>query len=361
MKYLRLLLLPVSLLYGLAVAIRNWCYDAGLFKSYKFKLPVISVGNLAVGGAGKTPMTEYLVKLLKDQYKVATLSRGYGRKTKGYLVAAGSAYAAAGSSLSARIGDEPAQISIKFPDVTVAVCADRVMGIKELAPAHDVILLDDAYQHRAVSPGLSILLFDHESLQYPRFLLPAGNLREPVSGRWRAQVIVVTKCPPDISLADREGLYRKIGPLPYQQLFFSAIDYGLLYPFSGRGAAPAINAGTHVFLLTGIANAQPLVRHLTGLTSHICHHKYPDHHRFSKKNIIKLAAAFHACKSVSKVVITTEKDAQRLAELAELPYLKDMPLFIIPLRVKFLDDKAGVFDRLIITYVSTHTALSSMD
>ena len=214
MKYLRWLLVPFSLLYcSLVVIIRNYCYDAGLLKSTSFPTkPVISVGNLDVGGAGKSPMTEYLIRLLKDKYKLATLSRGYGRKTKGYLTA---------TATATNLGDEPAQYKAKFPDITVAVCEKRVEGIQKLLPDHGVILLDDAFQHRAVSPGLSILLLDYNRLGEPHLLLPAGNLREPFSGRWRAQVIVVTKCPATLSDDEKSTAAQRIEPLPYQKVFYS--------------------------------------------------------------------------------------------------------------------------------------------
>jgi len=219
MKYLRWLLLPFSLIYGLVIIMRNWFYDAGLFKSYRFTKPVISVGNLEVGGAGKSPMTEYLICLLKPDYKLATLSRGYGRETKGYIIAGEESQESRIKNqeerskidlrlstkdlrLSSKIGDEPAQFKQKFPDITVAVCEDRVEGLKQLLPYHDVILMDDAYQHRAVEPGLSILLFDYNRINEPHFLLPAGNMREPMSGRWRAQIIIVSKCP--AKLTDKE-------------------------------------------------------------------------------------------------------------------------------------------------------------
>src|SRR5579863_8034889 len=191
MKHPRWLLFPFSLLYGLVIVIRNWLYDAGLFKSRQFSIPVICVGNLEVGGAGKSPMTEYLVRLFKKSHKLATLSRGYGRESKGFLIATA-------TTTSAQIGDEPAQFKNKFPGITVAVCEDRVEGIRELRPTHNLIILDDAYQHRAVKPGFSILLFDYGKINEPHLLLPAGNMREPFSSRWRAEVLIVTKCPHDL-------------------------------------------------------------------------------------------------------------------------------------------------------------------
>ncbi|HEY2582093.1 MAG TPA: tetraacyldisaccharide 4'-kinase [Mucilaginibacter sp.] len=368
MKYLRWLLLPFSLLYGLVVIIRNWCYDAGAFKSYKFSQPIISVGNLDVGGAGKSPMTEYLIRLLKDNYKLATLSRGYGRKTKGYLVAElenqeptdkrqYSQLTTHHSPLTNEIGDEPAQFKHKFPDITVAVCEKRVEGIKQLLPAHDLVILDDAYQHRAVEPGLSILLFDYNRINEPHFLLPAGNLREPFSGRWRANIMVVTKCPPALTTDAQVMVAQRIEPLPYQHLFFSSITYQPLHSLEGKPANLVIDSGTTVFLLTGIANAKPLLQHLSGLTSNIIHHNYPDHHPFSLKNITKLADEFSACASQKKIIVTTEKDAQRLEEF----WLKlQLPIFVIPIRVEFLNDSGQRLDQLIIEYVRQHTTLHSI-
>jgi len=268
MQYLRWLLLPFSLLYGLVVIIRNWFYDAGLFKSRVFKLPVICVGNLEVGGAGKSPMTEYLIRLLKNDNKLATLSRGYGRDTKGFVLADA-------ASTPTQIGDEPSQFKHKFTDVTVAVCEDRATGIDQLKTNHDVILLDDAFQHRAVKPGLSVLLFDYTHLQQPKFVLPAGNLREPFSGRWRADIMVVTKCPDGLSEEQMTRCYEQIAPLSWQPLFFSAITYQPLHDLQGRPVDFLIDGDTSVFLLTGIANPNPLVQHIGKATTNIIHHIIP--------------------------------------------------------------------------------------
>jgi tetraacyldisaccharide 4'-kinase len=375
MKYLRWLLFPFSLLYCLVIIIRNWCYDSGVFKSYKFDKPVISVGNLDVGGAGKSPMTEYLIRLLKVDYKLATLSRGYGRTTKGYLEAGVPDEspglddvlqpATHNSQLTTanQIGDEPAQFKHKFPDITVAVCEKRVDGIKQLLPDHDLILLDDAYQHRAVEPGLSILLFDYNRINEPHLLLPAGNLREPFSGRWRAQIIIITKCPPTLTTNEQAIIAGKIELLPYQQLFFSSIAYQPLYNLEGQPGGVAIDNDTTVFLLTGIANAQPLLHYLNGLTPHIIHHNYPDHHPFSLKNITKLADEFSACTSQKKIIITTEKDAQRLDEFrvkSVSPVFTQMPVFVIPIGVEFLNGSGHRFDQLILEYVREHRTFHSL-
>jgi tetraacyldisaccharide 4'-kinase len=376
MKYLRWLLLPFSLLYGLVIIIRNWCYDAGFFKSYKFTKPVISVGNLDVGGAGKSPMTEYLIRLLKDDYKLATLSRGYGRNTKGYLLAGEKSqeprandqkekFAVHHSPLTTatEIGDEPAQFKHKFPEITVAVCEKRVDGIIKLLPDHDLIILDDAYQHRAVEPGVSILLFDYNRVDAPRLLLPAGNLREPFSGRWRAQILVVTKCPAKLTADEQTNLAQKIQPLPYQHLFFSSIGYERMYDIQGRESCPVIDSDTIVFLLTAIVNASPLIQHLSSLTPHIIHHKYPDHHPFTLKNIAKLAAEFNKVASQKKIIVTTEKDARRLDEAwfkSALAGGNAPPVFVAPIRVEFLNDGGPRFNQLIIDYVREHSTYSRL-
>jgi len=348
MKYLRLLLFPFSLIYGLVVIIRNWCYDTGAFKSHEFKIPIISVGNLAIGGAGKSPMTEYLIRLFKNDHHLATLSRGYGRNTKGYLTATATAAATT-------IGDEPAQFKHKFPDITVAVCEKRVDGIKELLPNHDLILLDDAYQHRAVKPGFSILLFDYNHLEQPRLVLPAGNLREPFSGRWRADVLVVSKCPSTLTLSEQNDVIALLKPMSYQELFFTSINYLVLQDISGHVANETIDEDTTVFLLTGIADANPLVQHLKNQTTKLVHHNYPDHHQFTLKNITKLADEFAACTSQKKLVITTEKDAQRLGEQELLPLVNQLRVFVIPIGTTFLNNGQQQFDQLLKNYVTEYT------
>jgi tetraacyldisaccharide 4'-kinase len=343
MKYLRLLLFPFSLIYGLIVMIRNWCYDTGLFTSRQFDVPVIAVGNLEVGGAGKSPMTEYLIRLLKSDNKIATLSRGYGRETKGYQIATTTATAT-------QIGDEPAQFKHKFPDISVAVCEKRVDGIEQLEQDHDLIILDDAYQHRAVKPGLSILLFDYNKLDDLHLVLPAGNYREPFSGRWRADVIIVSKCPVDLAVDKQQNIVAGMSLLPYQQIFFTSINYMGLQDLSGKAADTIIDADTTVFLLTGIANARPLISHIKKQTLHVIHHNYSDHHRFSLKNITKLADEFAACTSQKKVIITTEKDAQRLGKQELLPLVKKLPVLVIPIGVNFLNEQQQ-FDKIVTGYV----------
>jgi tetraacyldisaccharide 4'-kinase len=344
MKYLRWLLFPFSLIYSLVVTIRNWCYDAGVFKSTTFNKPILAVGNLDVGGAGKSPMTEYLIRLFKDNYKLATLSRGYGRKTKGFLIADDIPCASV-------IGDEPAQFKSKFPAITVAVCEKRVEGIKQLVNKHNLIILDDAYQHRAVKPGFSILLFDYSRVFEPHLLLPAGNMREPFSGRERANIIVISKCPATLSTEDQARISKRIKPLPHQSLFFTSISYLPLRNMEGSTIYHTIDEHTSVFLLTGIANPAPLLLHLKKSTPLIIHHNYPDHHQFTLKNISKLADDFSGCPSQKKIIITTEKDAQRLGEQELQLAIKRLPVLVLPIGINFLNKSQQQFDNLVTEYV----------
>jgi tetraacyldisaccharide 4'-kinase len=348
MKYLRLLLFPFSLIYGFVVIIRNWCYDTGLFKSHKFDIPIISVGNLEVGGTGKSPMIEYFIRLFKNNYKLAALSSGYGRNTKGYIVATI-------ADTANTIGDEPAQFKHKYPDIMVVVCKKRVEGIEQIKADHDLILLDDAYQHRSVKPGFSILLFNFHHITQPHLLLPAGNMREPFNGRLRADILVISKCPETLATDEQNKLIAHLKPLSFQEVFFTGISYQPLQTLSGEAVNQPIDKDTTVFLLTGIANAKPLIRHIKKYTPAIIHHKYRDHHQFTLKNISKLADEFSACASQKKMIITTEKDAQRLGEQELLPLVNQLPIFVIPIGICFLNNMQQQFDQSVIKYVREHT------
>ena len=217
MKFLRLVLFPFSILYGLGVFLRNQAYDLGIYKSRKFHLPVISVGNLAVGGSGKSPMTEYLIRILKWDFTLAVVSRGYGRKSSGFRIVD------IGDSVE-RVGDEPLQIKRKFEGVTVVVDEKRVEAIEFIAWENELIILDDAYQHRAVTPGMSILLFEYSSFKSFQLVLPAGDLREPMSGKKRADIVVVTKCPQDIDEIQKQVIGKKLDLNSNQSLFFHHIS-----------------------------------------------------------------------------------------------------------------------------------------
>ncbi|RZJ91181.1 MAG: tetraacyldisaccharide 4'-kinase [Chryseobacterium sp.] len=343
--YLRLILLPFSLLYGLVIIIRNKLYDMGKFRTFHFDLPVISVGNLAVGGSGKTPATEYLVRLLGD-YKVAILSRGYGRETTGFVLADHTATAAT-------IGDEPLQYFDKFKDVTVAVCEDRVKGIKLLEDTHDVIILDDAFQHRSVTPGLSLVLFEFSKLIKRQWMLPAGDLREPFWGYKRADFIFVTKCP-TLNIRDKKELTDKFENEHSRPIYFSSIKYGSLKPLYGTGSFTA-SSNSRVLLLTGIANPLPMLQHLQTCFANIDLFRFPDHHAFSTGDIERLLKSYNSAPEQEKIIITTEKDSKRLLGGAIKELLVNLPVFYLPIEMDLNQDDKSQFDQKILTYVSNTT------
>ncbi len=344
LKYLRLFLLPFNLIYALAIFVRNKLYDWGIFKSTQFDLPVICIGNLAVGGSGKTPTTEYLVRLLSD-YKIAILSRGYGRKTKGFVLADHHATAET-------IGDEPLQYYRKYKNVTVAVCEDRVKGIEKLKGNHDLILLDDAFQHRSVKAGFNILLFELAKLNTFQLLLPAGNLREPLYATERAQCVLITKATTKISAAVRTKVENKLSLGNNQQLAFSAIEYGTITNLY-QGNKMDISEFEIVFLLTGIANPMPLNVYLVERMKEVIVFEYPDHHQFTVTEMVKLVAAFKAHPAEKKTIITTEKDGQRLLADNLKDLLLNLPVYYLPIKVELNAEDKNKFDQKILDYVAS--------
>ncbi|KEQ29958.1 tetraacyldisaccharide 4'-kinase [Pedobacter antarcticus 4BY] len=346
LKYLRILLLPLSLIYGLVVYLRNQLYNLGVFRSTKFDLPVIVVGNLVVGGSGKSPATEYLINLFRDR-KIAVLSRGYGRKTKGFIRAG-----AADTALT--IGDEPLQFYHKFPQITVAVCEDRVKGIRKLQSDHDLILLDDAFQHRSLKPGFSILLFDFNQLNKTQFLLPAGNLREAFSSYRRADLLMITKVPSETTAAELKRATDKFDA--EHAVFCSSIVYQQPVSLYDSEEFPlsALKDKT-IFLLTGIANPAPLLTYLKQLGSTIVHHDYSDHYLYKFSDLQRLRDAFHAHSGKEKIILTTEKDAQRLFDVTIKELLLNLPVFYLPIRMEVGQGKQSIFDQKLLTYVSDIT------
>ena len=341
-------LLPLSWLYGGAVKLRNFCFDVGLLKSRAFHVPVIAVGNITVGGTGKTPHVEYLIRLLREKFSVAVLSRGYKRKTSGYLLA--------DANTTARdIGDEPYQMKTKYPDVSVAVDGKRVRGIKRLTDDDeklDVILLDDAFQHRYVKPGVNILLVDYHRLIIYDKLLPAGRLREPLSGKNRADIVIVTKCPKELKPMEFRVITKAMSLYPYQHLYFTTLEYGELQPvFPKMSEVCSFAADANVLLLTGIASPRqmeedlrPKVQSLTLLT-------YPDHHHFSRKDVRHINETFSQMPS-PKMIITTEKDAARLTALDGLSDDVRKNLFALPVRITFMQkEQEQQFCDFIVGYV----------
>ena len=347
LKYLRFLLLPFSLIYGVAIVIRKKLYDWGVIRSVKFDLPVICVGNLAVGGSGKTPTTEYLVRLLAD-YKIAILSRGYGRKTKGFILADDIATAET-------IGDEPLQYHQKFENITVAVCEDRVAGIEKLKENHDLIILDDAFQHRAVKAGFNILLFEFQKLGTLQFLLPAGNLRDVFSSRKRADVLLVTKSPVPLLHVAQQASVNELQPNRNQPVLHSYLKYGLLqHLYKAESRILDSIKDYEVFLLTGIANPEPLVNELEKYSKTIKHLEFPDHYAFKEVDIKKLKLTFEAGIKKDRIIITTEKDSKRLRATGFEDLLVNLPVYYLPIEVDLFEEDKINFDELILNYVKSN-------
>ncbi|TAH00915.1 MAG: tetraacyldisaccharide 4'-kinase [Sphingobacteriales bacterium] len=351
MQIIRYILFPFSLLYGFITWVRNKLYDFGILKSHTFDIPVLSVGNLEVGGSGKTPATEYLVKLLEPKFSLATLSRGYGRITSGFRWVDA-------SDNASLCGDEPLQIILNYPNIGVAVCEDRVRGVNRIKDTHDLVILDDAYQHRGIKPGLSILLFDFNRLNHPQFILPTGNYREFFGGRKRADILVVTKCPTTLTDANKQLIIKKLKPFNHQKVIFSFIAYADdLQPLT-KGIdiilASNITQKTAVLLLTGIAKPQPLLDKIREKTQNITHHNYPDHHNFTSKNILKLVNNFKAIKAEHKIIITTQKDAIRLKDATFEQQLNNLPIYYWQIGMAFADDDRLTFEETVANYVNKY-------
>ncbi len=341
------MLIPLAWLYGLGVWIRNKLFDWGVLPSESFPVPVISVGNLSAGGAGKTPHVEYLVETLKNRYSIAVLSRGYKRKTQGFILADENATAST-------IGDEPLQIHQKFPTIKVAVHEKRRKGIKELLqrfPEINLIILDDAFQHRYVNPGLNLLLTGYYNPFFRNFLLPAGNLREARHRAGRAHAVIVTKTPAVFSPLDRSYYMRKLQPYNPKKVFFSKMTYQQWVPLFHSTPYPPPKKVKSVFLITGIAHPESLEVHLEKLSEELIVHSYPDHHHFSLGNLKKLRKQFEGHISHSKIIITTEKDAMRLRSSNAESLLKDLPVYYIPIKVEFQDRDKAHFDELLNTFL----------
>lgn len=350
MIFLRFTLLPFSLLYGIAVFFRNALYDIGILPSQEFEKGVIAIGNLSAGGTGKSPMTEYLVRLLKEKFQVATLSRGYKRHTRGFLLAEI-------NSSSFQVGDEPMQFKRKFPDITVAVDENRRHGIKKLfslfAGLHS-ILLDDAFQHRRIKAGLSILLSDYAKMYYDDFLLPAGTLREFRKGKMRADIIVVTKCPESLSPVEKRIIHKKINPEPHQHVFFSFVKYGepiAVFPARSATVLDFSKEKMDVLALSGISNPMPFENYLRSKTGTVIPARYPNHHQYSLVEVNQLVENFSKITAKNKAIITTEKDAMRLNQPGFAEVLDKLPFYYIPIEITFEEKEREEFNKLVIDYV----------
>jgi len=344
---LRYLLFPFALLYGLVMALRNALFHWGVFKSESFEVPVISLGNITVGGTGKTPHSEYLISLLGAHYRVAVLSRGYGRQTKGFREVTAEA-----SSLDC--GDEPCQMKGKFPQAIVAVDEERKRGIKYLVENYqaELVLLDDAFQHRWVKPGLSLLLVDYGRPFFKDFVLPMGRLREFPAGKKRADIIVVTKCPKALTKEEKAFWQKRLKLNASQQLFFSTFTYGAPLPVFPDVCKPTLTLdNAELLLLTGIANPQPLADYLTGQGAHVKPLSFADHHVFTAKDVAKLQESYQSIVAMGGVILTTEKDAARLSSDVDLPQEIKEKLFYVPIQVQILDNEKE-FNQIIESYVA---------
>lgn len=347
MNVLLFLLYPFALLYGLIMLVRNKLYDWGLLKSVSFDLPIISVGNLSTGGTGKTPHVEHLVRLLDPEYKLATLSRGYRRSSSGFRLASK-------DSTPADIGDEPMQFSHKFKKLTVAVDENRVHGVRQLLkkkPDLDAIILDDAFQHRRIKPGLSILLTDFHKLYPEDHPLPVGSLREFRNGARRADIIIVTKTAPILSPITVRRITGLIKPKPHQSLYFSYIKYGNLTPLPCRADLELPEKISSILLFAGIANMYPMVEHVMQLTNHLDKIRFGDHHKYSERDLKKIREKFESIFTKNKILVTTEKDAMRLCYPKISPAIADLPIFYIPIEVKMHLEYRKEFKEQIKEYV----------
>lgn len=336
--------MPFALLYGCIIIIRNLLYDKNILKSAQFNFPLICVGNLVAGGTGKSPMVEYLVELLKPHFKIATISRGYKRKTKGYALATQ-------NTTALDIGDEPMQFHIKFPDVPVAVGEERLVAIPQLLhdkPDMQAVILDDAFQHREVRAGFNILLTQYNDLYTKDFFMPTGDLRDQHSSAKRADIIVVTKCPANLSEEKKNEIKDELHAKDHQQIFFTATQYELPYHiFTNEKRQLCEN--DEVLLICGIANPKPLKEYLSKQIETYYQLNYSNHYIFRIDDLKEIKKKFASINTEQKIIITTEKDAARLLKFKE--QLRELPLYVLPVRHKFLFDEGKLFDEKVMDFI----------
>lgn len=341
-KLFQLLLLPFTLLYGISISLRNALYSQNIIKSVRFNLPVIGIGNLAIGGVGKTPHVEYLIRMLSPYLQVATLSRGYKRRSKGFRIVNN-------QDDATTVGDEPLQYALKYKEPIIAVAESRSVGIPMLLsryPNIQVILLDDSYQHRSVTPSLNILLTEYKHPYSRDVLLPSGRLREWRSAADRADVIIVTKCPNDLSMVEAEGFRNELQVHDGQQLFFSRYVYGHPYPLLD-GRPVDLQGFDEVVVISAIAQAEDLHAYIHSMVDHVHSMAYEDHHYFSPHEMSLLKLQYRQLTGNRVGILTTEKDATRLILHRKYIIDEQLPIFILPVRVDFLLEQGPSFDRMI--------------
>lgn len=347
---MKILLYPISLLYYLVLLIRHKLYDWGILKSKSYNIPNICVGNLNLGGTGKTPHIEYLVRLLSDKYNVAVLSRGYGRDTKGYLLANE-------NHTHHDIGDEPLQYLKKFNNIRIAVDENRCEGMNHLLQEENppqIILLDDAYQHRKIKPGLNILLTDYYNLYKNDRLVPAGNLRDIKKAADRAKIVVVTKSPSVITSYYRRDVENILKLKPHQKIFYSYIEYQEFQPLSKTSYDIDVKEAKTVLLVSGIANTYSLTDYLKRKYNTISKIEYNDHHNFTEKDIDLIIKKYNDLIGKNKIIVTTEKDAMRLINSSLISKFDDIPVFTIPIKIKFHKENGISFNDEILNYVKNY-------
>ena len=350
--------MPLAWIYKQIVSLRNKFFDWHILISLSYPIPIISIGNLTVGGTGKTPHAEYLIELLKDKFPIAVLSRGYKRKSRGFILGNS-------QTLISQIGDEPYQMLHKYPEISVAVDESRCHGVECLMREKSnlqVILLDDAFQHRYIKPGLSILLVDYHRPIFQDQMLPAGRLREPVQEKQRANIIIVSKCPSQMSSTEQEEWTKNISLEKGQTIFFTTLQYGNIYALFATAIKKELTflANKHVLLLAGIALPAPLIEELSKYTPHITTILYPDHHCFKSSDIRHINQTFSRLPANERMVITTEKDAVRLLPCTNLSKEIKSCLYVLPIKVKFLNNTQESFNQNIINYVRENPRDSSI-
>jgi len=346
----QIILWPVSMLYGLGVSIHQWLYSSGFLKAQRFDLPVISVGNLSMGGTGKSPHIVYLTALLKNTFKTAVLSRGYKRKSKGLQYASR-------NSTAEMVGDEPLMFKRKFPDVTVVVAESRSSAIPEVLMSQSdtqLILLDDAFQHYSIEPGINILLTDHRSLFTDDYLLPVGELREWKSGYKRASHIIVTKCPYPMTAEAKRSIVKKINPTSEQKVFFSHLGYHHPYLFDSPQERLKIEKDHEVLLLTGIASSDALENYLEHKVSVMYRQYYPDHHWYEMSDLRDILISWENIESKKKIILTTEKDAMLLEMYRDWMKENDLQIYVLPVQVFFDDTERDAFHHEMISYIEKY-------
>lgn len=353
MFIVRVLLLPISFLYGVITFFRNTLFNTGLFKSKPFNTFSISVGNITMGGTGKSPHIEYLIRLLKDSKKIATLSRGYKRESTGFVLADK-------NSTYRDIGDEPMQFHSNFKDVSVAVDENRRRGIESLEKiiTPDIILLDDCFQHRWVKPSLNIVLLDYSTVGDKQFMLPSGELREWKTGIQRADIIVVSKSPNIYSPIENRRITELINPKPHQKIFFSYISYKEIIPFNSKAKQLFEEENFDikdfkVNVFAGIAKIGPMIDHLQIISKDVILSEFYDHYAFEPADIVGITNQFKEIISSDKILMTTEKDSMRLKDERIYPLLEEFPVFYLPIEIKFhkTHEDEITFDQTILEHV----------